>query len=262
MEFFWQSKDLMEHLIPFLDLPTTLALASTHHLALEVLQQKRIWTGLILSLKLVKSRFWHCGNSVEIKAMQRRVDVVTSLLKLMEEPEPLLNILLDTICLNFPPATDENGHKDVIFINSPKVYNTGFFVSPTGFLLLEQAESGMESKVQVVSEVHLHYLWDSLATALAARAGRQGSPVTRLQCEAIEITEKELGEWFVVNLLQKCSSWSVESICLYDLGLAGWRELAKACSQGKGELGSVQTGREVVGEGRDEDVRQAWVATR
>ena len=151
MEFFWQSKDLMEHLIPFLDLPTTLALASTHHLALEVLQQKRIWTGLILSLKLVKSRFWHCGNSVEIKAMQRRVDVVTSLLKLMEEPEPLLNILLNTICLNLPPATDENGHKDVIFINSPKVYNTGFFVSPTGFLLLEQAESGMESKVQVVS---------------------------------------------------------------------------------------------------------------
>ena len=251
----------MEQLLPLLDLSSTLTLSSTHSLALEVLQQKRIWKNLILRVKLAKPRFWHCGNSIEIKEMQTRVDLLTSLLKLMEEPGPLLKILLETICLNFPPAVDENGHEDVIFINSPMVFNTGFFVSPTGFLLLERVESRMNSKVQVVSEVHLHYLWDSLGTALAARTSRQEGLVSKLQCEAIEFTEEELaGE--SINFLQRCKSWKVESLCLYELGHSGWRELAKALAGGRGELGSVQTSREVVVEGRKEDVRQVWAATR
>ena len=261
MEAFWQSKDLMEHLLPLLDLPSTLALASTHNLALEVLHQKRIWKYLILRMKLAKPRFWHCGNSVEIKEMQKRVDMVTTLLKLMEEPEPLLKILLETICFNFPPAMDENGHKDVIFINSPMVYNTGFLVSPTGFLLLERLESRMESQVQVVSEVHLHYLWDSLGTALAARVSRQEALVSKLHCEAVEFTEEEMAEESI-KFLQHCTSWKVESLCLYELGNSGWRELAKALAGGQGELGSVQTSREVMAEGGKEEVRQVWTATR
>ena len=262
MEAFWQSKDLMEHLLPLLDLPSTLALASTHNLALEVLQQKRIWKNLILTMKLVKPRFWHCGNSVEIKEMEKRVDTATTLLRLMEEPGPLLQMLLQTICLNFPPAMDENGHKDVIFINSPMVFNTGFFLSPTGFLMLEQAESRMETLVQVVSEVHLHYLWDSLGTALAARASRQEAlGLIKLQCEAAEFTEEQLAEESI-TFLQHCTSWKLESLCLYELGKSGWRELAKALDGGQGELGSVQTSREVVAEGEREDVRQVWAATR
>lgn len=262
MEAFWQSKDLMEHLLPLLDLPSTLALASTHNLALEVLQQKRIWKNLILTMKLVKPRFWHCGNSVEIKEMEKRVDTATTLLRLMEEPGPFLQMLLQTICFNFPPAMDENGHKDVIFINSPMVFNTGFFLSPTGFLMLERAESRMETLVQVVSEVHLHYLWDSLGTALAARASRQEAlGLIKLQCEAVEFTEEQLAEESI-TFLQYCTSWKLESLCLYELGKSGWRELAKALDGGQGELGSVQTSREVVADGEREDVRQVWAATR
>ena len=173
----------------------------------------------------------------------------------------MLKILLETICISFPPAMDENGHKDVIFINSPMVYNTGFLVSPTGFLLLERLESRMESQVQVVSEVHLHYLWDSLGTALAARVSRQEALVSRLQCEAVEFTEEEMAEESI-KLLQHCTSWKVESLCLYELGNSGWRELAKALAGGQGELGSVQTSREVMAEGGKEEVRQGWTATR
>ena len=127
---------------------------------------------------------------------------------------------------------------------------------------MERAESRMESLVQVVSEVHLHYLWDTLGTALAARARRQEEALPmKLQCEAVEFTEEEMAG-VCIDFLQHCSRWKMESLCLYELGHSGWRELAKALVGGRGDFGSVQTSREVVAEGEREDVRQVWEATR
>ena len=262
MESFFESKDLMEQLVAYLDLPSLLALVSVHQLALEVLQQKSIWRDLVRGSKLVKPKFWHCGNNVEIKAMLGRVDMLTTLLKLIDDPGPLLQILLETICSNFPPSRDENGHKDEISIQFSSLCSPrGFSISPTGFLLLERAESQMKSQMQIVTEVQLHYLWDSLAAPLSSRATRQSTPVKVLRCEVAEFTdEEEALVW--ISFLQRCSQWSVESFCLYELGKLGWTQLARALGGGRGSLGSMSASREVVAVARMEEVRQVWEATR
>ena len=262
MESFFESKDLMEQLVSYLDLPSLLALASVHQLTLEVLQQKSMWRDLVRGSKLVKPKFWHCGNNVEIKAMLGRVDILTTLLKLIDDPGPLLQILLETICSNFPPSRDENGHKDEISIQFSSICSPRrFSISPTGFLLLERAESQMKSNMQMVTEVQLHYLWDSLAAPLSSRATRQSAPVKVLRCEVAEFTdEEEAVKW--ISFLQRCSKWSMESICLYELGKLGWTQLARALDGGRGSLGSVSASREVVAVARIEEVRQVWEVTR
>ena len=262
MESFFESKDLMEQLISYLDLPSLLALASVHQLTLEVLQQRSMWRDLVRGSKLVKPKFWHCGNNVEIKAMLGRVDMLTTLLKLIDDPGPLLQILLETICSNFPPSRDENGHKDEISIQFSSLCSPRrFSISPTGFLLLERAERQMKSQMQIVTEVQLHYLWDSLAVPLSSRARRQGAPVKVLRCEVAEFTdEEEAVQW--ISFLQRCSKWSVESFCLYELGKLGWTQLARALGGGRGSLGSMSASREVVAVARMEEVRQVWEATR
>ena len=262
MESFFESKDLMEQLVSYLDLPSLLALASVHQLTLEVLQQRSMWRDLVLGSKLVKPKFWHCGNNVEIKAMLGRVDMLTTLLKLIGDQGPLLQILLETICSNFPPSRDENGHKDEISIQFSSLCSPRrFSISPTGFLLLERAESQMKSQMQIVTEVQLHYLWDSLAAPLSSRASRQSAPVKVLRCEVAEFTdEEEAVQW--ISFLQRCSQWSVESFCLYELGKLGWTHLARALDGGRGSLGSVSASREVVAVARMEEVRQVWEVTR
>ena len=262
MESFFESKDLMEQLVSYLDLPSLLALASVHQLTLEVLQQRSMWRDLVLGSKLVKPKFWHCGNNVEIKAMLGRVDMLTILLKLIDGPGPLLQMLLETICSNFPPSRDENGHKDEISIQFSSICGPRkFSISPTGFLLLERAESQMKSDMQIVTEVQLHYLWDSLAAPLSSRASRQSAPVKVLRCEVAEFTdEEEAVQW--ISFLQRCSKWSVQSICLYELGKLGWTRLTRALGGSRGSLGSVSASREVVAVARMEEVRQVWEVTR
>ena len=75
-------------------------------------------------------------------------------------------------------------------------------------------------------------------------------------------TEAEAGA--LAALLEGCTAWWVESLLLqfHDGGLGEevpWGSLGRAAARGR--LGTIYMGREVLGRGRREDVREVWMST-
>ena len=81
---FWQTAELVQGLLPYLDLESTLRLAHTHQKTQSILQGSRVWTNLIK-----RSSPLHQLDKVE-----HLVDI----LKLLEDTESNMLDLLDTIC--------------------------------------------------------------------------------------------------------------------------------------------------------------------
>ena len=95
----FHNEDILEVLLTFMDLPSTLALASCHPLTLRILQQQHQWQNLINRAKLIEQTWL----SAKISAMQKRVFFLCKTLKMMEKSliAPLLCCLLDHIFVSF-----------------------------------------------------------------------------------------------------------------------------------------------------------------
>ena len=112
---FWRTPELVENLLPHLNLESTLALAKSHGMTRSLLQGTSIWNKLIrrncpFAVKVKPSDLPNPDLRLSIPPeMQVKIAVVKSLveiLKLMEDPEgTLLLDLLDVICERF--ATDD-----------------------------------------------------------------------------------------------------------------------------------------------------------
>ena len=66
MKFFWRTPELVEKLLPFLDLETTKQLAKAHELTLLILGKAFIWNKLAKrtfpvdeNFDLKRTHFWH-----------------------------------------------------------------------------------------------------------------------------------------------------------------------------------------------------------
>ena len=112
---FWRTPELVEKLLPHLNLESTLALAQSHQLTRSLLQGTSIWNKLIrrncpFAVKIKPSDLPNPDLRLSIPPeMQVKIAVVKSIveiLKLMEDPEEALLLdLLDVICERF--ATDD-----------------------------------------------------------------------------------------------------------------------------------------------------------
>ena len=89
---FWETPELLEHLLPFLDLQTTLNLAKTHDLTRNIFKSSVSWKKLIRR------------NLLDDREPRREVVInLVELLKLVDGPGAHLLDLLDAICMEkFP----------------------------------------------------------------------------------------------------------------------------------------------------------------
>ena len=90
---FWRSPDLVSQLLPFLDLASTLHLASILPLVLQLLQRKSIWRDLIRR-SIENFDLIMRDDYVEIMWI---VDQLVDILKMLESPELLLLDVLHII---------------------------------------------------------------------------------------------------------------------------------------------------------------------
>ena len=257
MQEFWMNEDLLELLLSMLDLASLLALASGCPLALELIKRPLVWQHLLrTSWQLIlKDSF--------------DVDLVTRLLKMTRDPEPLLDFL-EHICKKFSllGLMQVGEHKGEIML---QLDDNCKLVGPRCFQLMQYMVAQMESKVMVLREVHLENLGGLVGRALASQATRQQQKVRLVRFRwGLTFNDEEGGgleaNWRredvtnCISLLQNCSKWSVKGFYLHNLGELGWRSLAEASA--KGEIKFVEVKREALVLGRPVDVRKVWMATK
>ena len=99
---FFETPELVEKLLPFLDLKSTLHLARTHVLTQNILAGSRIWNKLIRRTHLQDGGDLGLDHYLGLGLdLDEKMDVVrhlVAILKLMKDPKANMRDLLETIC--------------------------------------------------------------------------------------------------------------------------------------------------------------------
>ena len=251
---FWRLPELVEMLLPFLDGPSTLALVKALPLALEIIQRKSMWIKLVKRVCPFDSDdVVEWGEEFEklVANDKRKVMPLVEILKMTENPKPLLLDLLHTICERFPPVDREDVPEEARGYHVNTIPGPEFFevscscrgsrrrrqathaVCPYGFLLLEEVERIMGTTEQKIQWVVLDDLEEPWLTDLDSRLLRQQGLGVDTEVDLANLTcnSKESAE-AVSNLMRQCKWVDVQnSLDLGpDLGSEGWAALAKAFS--------------------------------
>ena len=80
MDKFWANEDLVEELLPFLDLPSTLALASVHSATASLLKRDILWKQLLHQTFKAKFEL--------LVVWEDKVDLLITLIKQLDDDEP------------------------------------------------------------------------------------------------------------------------------------------------------------------------------
>ena len=267
---FWRSPELVRTLLPYLEVGSTMALASTHPLTVALLQNMFIWRDFIQRTKMKRgSKFREVEGrkSFEMEVMEVELKQVVAIINLAEEPKPFLLELVHAICKRFSSITgvmDEDEDDRTIQLSCEELPSHA--VTPSGFLLLRQAESLAGLLVHKVERVEKCFhaafsgISGSLLTSVASLATMQEVPLLSLELFHMNCNTRE-ESLARITLLQRCRNWSVSFLDVksQSLGAEGWSGLATAVL--RGSIVCLSTSREVVAEGRREDLKLVWEAS-
>ena len=112
---FWGSPELVDTLLPFLDVKSILCLAECHQLTLKTLQGTSVWKKLVKrtcpeTVQIVRAHPLDHDYSLGVRERlaPERLQLVhlVGILKMVEDPKAHLKALLDLVCERFPPYQD------------------------------------------------------------------------------------------------------------------------------------------------------------
>ena len=252
-EQFWAITELVKYLLPYLDAYSISSLACVHKLTIKILQSSSILSGIVKKSGLP----FDLLNEETLEQQRIGIRRLVQLLLKMENKKPLLLDLLHCICERCPIAgNSRRGVKVSCFIPGHETH----FVSPFGFVLLEEAEGAFSSTEQGVKEIVMHNLKGPFLTALGSRLLRQEMKI-RVEAQEVECRDISHARSFH-TLMQKCQfflPYSVKVRVLGRIGAEGWFQLAEAFKQFGVDSGFViRTLQHVLQEARLEDLRSIW----
>ena len=259
-EKFWNNPDLVENVLPFLDPHSTLCLAQSKiSCALDILQDKENpsnWRKL--------TNFWLEGMQMQIahhnpqtfEQKRGQMMALVAILKMMKDANSAMQDLLKVICEKSSWTILEILDKDD-YIQISCSSRGSCFISPMGFLLLEEVEVFGSGLHEIIS-VHVYEMNDLLLSALLARLSRQNRKMTQVKVVTLICTSRDSVE-ALCALIHNC-----EDTNLYDVRVsgnieaAGWAALAKALSSASVYVWNLDASRELAKEGKREDLRTIW----
>ena len=273
---FWMSEDLLEQLLPMLDLPATVAFASVNPLALSVLFRPLAWR------RFLKRSFKPTGSS---KQDFQNAHMISDLLEMANSKESRLLgskaarkslslqlwNFVDYICQVFP-GMDEKAAKSHLArearlgkVEEIKLLLGGNSksVSLDGFLILDRVEWYLGSNAIVVEEMTL----DRLAEAVADQIARQQTKVkmVKIHNQTISSLDCHAKRKYVDNIfsiIRNSSSWTLNRLWFHGFNKESrnesiWNNLAEVSSKGK--IGQLSVDASALGcRGA---VREVWLAT-
>ena len=178
---------MVEKLLPYLSLESTLALAQSHGMTRSLLQGSSIWNKLIRR---------NCPSAVKVKAsdlpnpdlrlsippeMEKKINVVKNfveVLNLLDDPQKALMLdLLEVICERF--ARDDEFNQNINQRNHTHVsmgcprHPDGHLIPLSGFILLEEVEGAFGTTLHSLESVKGGTLIGPTQLALSSRISRQ-----------------------------------------------------------------------------------------
>ena len=225
---FWSLPELGERLVSFLDPLSALHLAQSKVMEKETL--KKSFTSKAWGKLIGRSSLQVLSRPLELD-MEKRKDlkVLVKILQRVElgELSPYLRPLLDLICES-SPGIDCSVCVRMICPCRPDPH----FISPEGFLLLEQVEAAFgtaEQRLESVGSFGLYHC--HMLSAVSSRMSRQKETVTNISPCAVHIEDKSNLEDFVTLL--KAEFVSVQYLYLRrgEFVEEGWQALAGALTQ-------------------------------
>ena len=204
-EKFWNTPELLEKLLPYLDAASTKCLAVAHDLTQETLLRDFIWIKLVRRTFPPSSRDAraHVGlgtyeenlEPVEEEMLMptevERARVLAQILKKAGKPKSLQLELLHVICQQFPPAAEDLCSFGIQLVRLRCPCDQRHRVAPLGFLLLEEVEATLGSTAQIMDLAQANLSQEPLMIALRNRElrqhGVQGVLVTdTIRCNILE----------------------------------------------------------------------------
>ena len=263
--FLW-TPELVEYLLSFLDAPSILNLARAHSFTENVLQKTPVWVKLIRrTCPLGKEEEdWSLVDTI-VECKREQVRALVGLLELLEDRKDhhlsLLKLIRERF--SFKVGSQQNY---VDLSDSEKA--PGCYVSPLGFLLLEEVETSQRLAEDHVVGVQVDILDEPLLSVLSRRVDVQEEQVDRLHIGTVLFSnDRDVKLFSVLVASTSHSVWDALDIG-DDVGAEGWAELAKI-SQTLMEVGAlwfvggfnVSTSRKGLKKSRREDLRIIWEAS-
>ena len=249
----WMSEDLLEHLLPMLDLPTMKNLASANPLAVSVLSRPLMWRRILK--RTTEDGHW---QNDELESFRQDAPMIADLLKMLEDQQSRLNELLDYACEAFPLPECGSEVKITVCGSSRTINGSSFMliesvVSHLEVNVMEVEEFSYEEGPEVV-ELEQKVEWDELLDALESHVARQQGEVNSIKLPTI--SDSSNSEKFLATL-GKSSSWSIDELFIDDVEPGHeyelWTRWAELAAKGKirrlivndSELGSPEAMRKV-----------------
>ena len=266
---FWATPELIEQLLPYLNLQSTMSLAKIHQMTQNVLQGRRVWK----------------------KVIQRNCPIVgldhvkhfVAILKTLKGPEDHILVLLDAICeSNTPFKSDSFPHVAApkVQMSCPRHQEGCHDVSLDGFGLLEEVEGAFGTTQQTVEAIIdspmrsitagmcvPFFLSASSFSALGSRMSRQEKEV-EFPDICLDIKDIKDAESFKEAMQNIQLQWTVSLLtlspyCLFveeNLGREGWELVAEGLQLHPGAVTYVETSKEALAGVSKEDLRGIWDA--
>ena len=261
---FWNTPDLVEQLLLFLDAGSTMYLAQSHRRTLQILKCKNVWLKLIKrSCPYDENRIWPTeGTDLERKRTQ--VGFLVGILKMFDDEKSLQLelVLLGVLCTRFPAVSPYRPSRAQWTIVRCSYHNESHAMSPLGFLLQEDVESGLGTSKQKIERVWVNSLSQPLLASLSSRAGRQKEPLTLVDAIRLRLNNEGCADALSV-LLKNCTYMDLVKLDVRgNIGTDGWEALGEALRSRVllPWIKYVHTAREALAEARVEDLRTIWNA--
>ena len=254
---FWRSPDLLVQLLTFLDVSSTLALAKEVPLLLDLLQRKFIWKDFINRSNI--------DGDKELEENKTEVSQIVEILKMMEDAEPLLQELLEVICLKFEK---DFGIDELCITMSCKLHADDHDVAPDGFQLLELAEGMMGTNVQQVESIRDYGDYDDSSDILVqfvqAMAARLSRPTEKPVFGDTGSVHMRSATGLYAFLLQNTETWDwIKSIIFNfkeDFKEESWTWFVKGMQRNEEKIEDLWLKKKFMTKAKKEDLKAVWDA--
>jgi len=248
MYMFLNSPELLEKLLPYLDLGSTLSLAIAHKMIRRVLEGSLAWNKLLM----------RCSPLDQVEKVQD----LTEILELLKEPKSKMLDLLDAICEQ--SFSSELWYSGSVRMGCPRHPDSPHLIPLERLEFLEVVEAAFDTTEQTVlsvkttpfalAEPALSVLGDRLSWQQAKMAALSTAMVligTRKDAEdlktILEATEEVRDTIHVVWITGR-------------IGVEGWAALGQGVKSHPGRVLTFSAPKAVMEEAKREDLRVIWEA--
>ena len=252
----WMSEDLLEHLLPMLDLLTMKNFASANPLAVSVLSRPPMWRQILKRTYQPGLLYHPIGDweREEIKSFRQDAPMIADLLKMLEDQQSGLHELLDYACEAFPLMDYTNSEVKLSVCGRSRT------IKGVSFVFMESVVSHLEVNVMEVEEFGYEWCgdveWDLCFSALVSHVPRQQTEVNSIKIPNIDNSS---GSESFLATLGKSFSWSIGSMLIdFEPGPDNefWTRWAELAAKGKIRSLHVQNS----DFGCREAMRKVWLA--